>query len=190
MLLKRLLSAVIVATPAWVTAQTCVLQQSTVNRTAVTIQERSQISATVVPELNGQKKCMVDMRVKIGSEWHTAFGEHVWSGHTPKETACAVAVKRAEDSVLQRVAAGATVSENVLICNDRENLNTLAQTNPGTVADLAQFRPHPTHTKEFWYNGARCRWTVDTVWQHNTVNTMQGIICQLRGSKWVVVDKF
>jgi hypothetical protein len=133
---------------------------------------------------------MVDMRVRIGQDWHTAFGEHVWDGNSSREPACAAAVKRAEDSVIQRVTVAAVVSENVLICSDRENLNTLRESNPGTVADLAQFRPHPTHTREFWYNGTRCRWFVDTVWQQQTVNTMQGIICRLQDSKWVVVDKF
>jgi len=173
-----------------VTAQTCVLQQNTMNRTAVTIQERSQITASVVPVVTGGKKCMVDMRVRIGADWHTAFGEHVWNGDTSQETACAIAVKRAEDSAVQRVASTSVVTENVLICNDRENLSTLRQTNPGTVGKLAQFRPHPSNTREFWYNGTRCRWIVDTVWQQTTVNTMQGIICQLQDSDWVVVDKF
>jgi hypothetical protein len=171
-------------------AQTCVLQQNTVTRTAVTIQERSQISATVVPTVDRRQKCMVVMRVRIGSDWHTTFGEHTWNGDTPRDAACAVAVTRAEAAAIQRVAATAVVTENVLICNDRDNLNTLRNTNPGTVAQLAQFRPHPTHTREFWHNGAHCRWFVDSVWQGQDIGTMQGIICQLQDSNWVVVDKF
>lgn len=189
-MLKQLAITAVLTASATAVAQTCVLQQNTVNRTTVTIQERSQISATVVPTVSGGKKCMVDMRVRIGADWHTTFGEHEWQGNTPRETACAVAVNRAEAAAIQRVAATAVVSENVLICNDRENMNTLRDINPGTVAELAQFRPHPSHTGEFWHNGARCRWFVDTVWQQRTVNTMQGIICQLQDSKWVVVDKF
>jgi hypothetical protein len=133
---------------------------------------------------------MVDMRVRIGSDWYTTFGEHIWDGGTSRETACAAAVKRAEDAAIQQVAASTVISENVLICNDREDLNTLRQANPGTVGKLAQFRPHPTNTGEFWYNGTRCRWFVDSVWQHQTVQTMQGIICQLQDSNWVVVDRF
>jgi hypothetical protein len=171
-------------------AQTCVLQQNTVTRTTATIQERSQISATVVPTVDGRQKCMVDMRVRIGSDWHTTFGEHTWNGDTPRDTACAVAVKRAEDAAIQRVTATAVVTENILVCNDRDNLSALRNTNPGTVAQLAQFRPHPTHTREFWHNGARCRWFVDSVWQGQDIGTMQGIICQLQDSNWVVVDKF
>jgi hypothetical protein len=189
-MLKQTLTAAVAAVSLTAAAQTCVLQQNTVNRTAVTIQERSQISATVVPTVDGRHRCMVDMRVRIGSDWHTTFGEFVWNGDSSREAACAAAVKRAEDAVIQRVAASTVVSENVLICNDREDLNTLRQANPGTVGELAQFRPHPTNTREFWYNGTRCRWFVDSVWQQQTVQTMQGVICQLQDSKWVVVDRF
>jgi hypothetical protein len=189
-MLKHSIALAALAASVTAVAQTCVLQQNTVNRTTATIQERSQISATVVPTVDGRQKCMVDMRVRIGSDWHTTFGEHTWDGHTPREAACAVAVKRAEDAAIQRVSATAVVTENVLICNDRDHLNTLQQANPGTVGDLAQFRPHPTHNREFWYNGTKCRWFVDSVWQQQTVHTMQGIICQLQNSKWVVVDRF
>jgi hypothetical protein len=189
-MLKQIVTLTALAVSATAAAQTCVLQQNTVNRTAVTIQERSQISATVVPTTDGRRKCMVDMRVRIGSDWHTAFGEHTWNGDTPRESACAAAVQRAEDSAIRRVAASTVVTENVLICNDREDLNTLRQANPGTVGELAQFRPHPTNTREFWYNGTKCRWFVDSIWQQQTVQTMQGVICQLQDSKWVVVDRF
>ena len=189
-MLKQTITLAALAVSVTAAAQTCVLQQNIVNRATVTIQERSQISATVVPTTDGRRKCMVDMRVRIGQTWHTTFGEFVWNGDTPREAACAAAVKRAEDAAVQRVAATAVVSENVLICNDRDDLNTLRDVNPGTVADLAQFRPHPTHTREFWHNGARCRWFVDSVWQGRDIGTMQGIICQLQDSNWVVVDKF
>jgi hypothetical protein len=189
MLKYTILAAAVLASAAAV-AQTCVLQQNTVKRTAVTIQERSQISATVVPTTDGRRKCMVDMRVRIGATWYTTFGEHTWNGDTPREAACAAAVNRAEAAAIQRVTASEVVSENVLICNDRDNLNTLREVNLGTVAKLAQFRPHPTHTREFWHNGARCRWFVDSVWQGQDIGTKQGIICQLQDSNWVVVDKF
>lgn len=189
-MLKHSIALAVITASVTAAAQTCVLQQNTVNRTTATIQERSQISATVVPTVDGRRKCMVDMRVRIGADWHTTFGEFVWNGDTPRDTACAAAVKRAEDAAIQRVSATSVISENVLICNDRENLNTLRDVNPGTVAKLAQFRPHPTHTREFWYNGTRCRWFVDSVWRGQDIGTMQGIICQLQDNNWVVVDKF
>jgi hypothetical protein len=189
-MLKSLVLVTAVTASVTAMSQTCIMQQNTVSRTQATIQERSQISANVVSIGNGQKKCLVDMRVKINNNWHRAFGEHVWNGNQPSKMACARAVKQAEDLVIQQVTASDVVTENVLICNDRDNMDTLLETKNGTVGKLAQFRPHPTHTREFWHNGARCRWFLDTVWKQTDIGTLQGIICQLRDSNWVVVDKF
>lgn len=176
--------------PAVVMAQQCVLQANSVMRSAVTIDERAAVRADVVPAVGGGRKCMVNFRARIGADWHTAFGEFEWSGDRPREEACAVALRRAEDSVRERVSASQIVSEKVLICRDNPDLETLRQTNPGTVADLAQFRPHPDRPKEFWHNGAPCRFFLDSSYVRNDIRTFEGVICKIHDSKWVVVDKF
>jgi len=186
--MKRLLALALI--PATVLASDCVLQDRTVSRSTVTIAERSKIKPEVVPSINNGRKCMVTFRVRIGSDWHSAHGEYEWAGDRPREEACAVAVKRAEDSVRDQVAASRVISEKILVCRDDLTLDTIRQANPGTVADLAQFRPHPDYPKEFWYNGTRCRWFLDTGFTGRDVRTWQGIICEIHGSKWVVVDKF
>jgi hypothetical protein len=167
-----------------------VLQEKTVSRGAVVIAERSELRAEVVPGFSGGRKCLVNFRARIGAEWHTAFGEHEWSGDRPRDEACAVAVKRAEDSVRDQVSSSRVISEKILICNDDPTLETIRQTNPGTVGDLAQFRPHPGYPREFWYNGTRCRWFLDTGFTGRDIKTYQGVICEIHNSKWVVVDKF
>jgi hypothetical protein len=168
----------------------CVLQDKTVSQSSVTISERTQLTATVVPEPTGGKRCLVTFRARVGPTWYTATGEYTWSGDTPRDSACAVAVKRAEDSVRDQVSSSRVISEKILVCNDDTTLETIRQTNPGTVGDLAQFRPHPGYPKEFWYNGTRCRWFLDTGFTGRDVKTWQGIICLIHDSKWVVVDKF
>ena len=95
----------------------CVLQDRVVSRSEVVIAERSPIRRDVVPYFDGRKKCMVDFRIRIGRDWHTAIGEHVWEGHRPADEACAIAVARAEDSVRQRVGSSQTASERVLVEN-------------------------------------------------------------------------
>jgi hypothetical protein len=82
------------------------------------------------------------------------------------------------------------VSEKVLICNDNPDLDTLRQTNPGTVAELSQFRPHPDRPQEFWHNGAPCRYFLDSAFTGRDIRTFEGVICKIHDSKWVVVDKF
>jgi len=171
-------------------AQQCVLQEKTVTHGSAVIAERTEIRAEVVPGLSGNKKCMVNFRARVGAEWHTAFGEYEWSGNRPRAEACAVATKRAEDSVRQRVAATQIVSEKVLICRDDPDLDTLRATNPGTVGNLAQFRPHPELTKEFWHNGAPCRFFLESAYVGTNIRTFQGVICKIHNNKWVVVDKF
>ena len=176
--------------PTAVWAQQCVLHDRTVTRSDVQILERSPIRPEVVPAVDGGRKCMVSFRVRIGAEWHTTFGEYEWDGARPRAEACAIAVQRAESSIREQVSARKVVTEKTLICNENPDLRELRQLNPGTVAELSQFRPHPNYPREFWYNGARCRFILDTVYGAAGLRTQQGVICQLQDSKWVVVDKF
>ena len=168
----------------------CVLQDKTVSQSSVSIAERGKITATVVPDPQQGKRCLVTFRARVGATWYTATGEYTWPGDTPRDSACAMAVKRAEDSVREQVAASRVISEKVSICNDDPSLDTIREINPGTVGDLSQFRPHPNYPKEFWYNGTRCRWFLDTGFSGRDIRTWQGIICLIHDSKWVVVDKF
>ena len=171
-------------------ADNCVLQDRTVSRSAVTIQERSPIRRDVVPYFDDQKRCIVDFRVRIGAEWHTAFGEYTWSGDRPATEACAIAVTRAEDAVRERVGRSQTTSEKILVCKDEPRLNTLRSAQVGTVGDLGQFRPHPELTGRFYHNGTQCKWFIDSAFTGRDVRTFQGIICQMQADQWVVVDKF
>ena len=186
--MKKLLALALI--PATVLASECVLQDRTVSRSAVTIVERSKISPEVVPSVNNGKKCMVTFRVRIGSDWHSAFGEYEWAGDRPREEACAVAVTRAESEVRERVGKLQTVNEKTMICSDRPDLDALRSTNPRTIAELHQFRPHPDFPREFWHNGAPCRYFLDSAYVQSDVRTFQGVICKVHNSKWVVVDKW
>ena len=183
------LAVILTLLPA-LTLADCVLNDRTVSRTTVVIAERSVIRPEVVPALNGGRKCMVTFRVRINNDWHSAFGEYEWAGDRPREEACAVAVSRAEDEVRARVGRTQTVSEKTMVCSDRPDLDALRSTNPGTVSELHQFRPHPDHPREFWHNGAPCRYFLDSAYIRSDVRTFQGVICKVHDSKWVVVDKW
>jgi hypothetical protein len=187
--MKKSLIALCLA-PVMALAQQCVLQEKTVSRVAVVIAERSDVRAEVVPGFSGGRKCMVNFRARIGADWHTAFGEYEWPGDRPRDEACAVALKRAEDSVRERVGRSQVMSEKALICRDNPDLDTMRSTNPGTVGELAQFRPHPDRPREFWHNGSPCRYFLDSTYVRNDIRTFEGVICKVHDSKWVVVDKF
>jgi hypothetical protein len=189
--MSKLIKFILIVTlPSLVHAEQCVLQDKTVTRTKIEILERDQIQRDVVPEFGGKKRCLVSYRARIGNEWHTAFGEYTWDGVRPNAEACAVALRQADESVKERVGKSAVLSDRVLICKDQDRLNTIQTTNPGTVGDLSQFRPHPKYPNRFMHNGTQCKWFVDTEFTGKDVQTFQGIICQVQNSKWTVVDKF
>lgn len=171
-------------------ADNCVMQERITTQHQVIVQERSSVRREIVPQPGAQRKCMVDFRVRIGNTWHTAFGEHVWDGNQGANEACAVAVARAEDAVKQRVGRGVSVTERVLICSDRPDLQELRSTVIGTVGRNQQFRPHPEYTGRFWYRGAQCRWFVEPAFTGRDIHNFQGIICEINPDQWVVVDKF
>jgi hypothetical protein len=81
-------------------------------------------------------------------------------------------------------------TEKVMVCSDRENMNTLRNISVGTQADIHQFRPHPNFPREFWHNGTRCRWFTEPSFNGQDIHNYQGVICQLNLARWVVVDKF
>jgi hypothetical protein len=178
----------LITIPVW--GQDCVLTERTVTQHHVEIQERSAVRRDVVPQPNGGKKCMVQLRVRIGSQWHMAFGEHAWDGHQSSNEACAIAVNRAEDDVRQRVGKGKSVSERVLVCSDRPEMQELRNSVVGTVAQNHEFRPHPNYPNRFWYQGTQCRWFLEPAFTDRGIYNFQGIVCELAKDRWVVVDRF
>lgn len=187
---RKTIMAMLILTGSVAWADSCVLQERSVTQHRVVIQERSSVSRNIVPMPDGGKKCMVSLKVRVANHWHTAHGEHVWDGHRGSAEACAVAVSRAEDSVKQRIGQGAAISERVLICDDRPELQQLRNSVVGSIGSNHQFRPHPNHDGRFWHNGAQCRWFVEPALTDRGVHQFQGIVCELGKDQWVVVDKF
>lgn len=186
--MKRLI-ALTVLIPALATAE-CVLQDRTVTSHSIVIQERSGMRQTVVPAPDGGKRCIVNFRARVGATWYSATGQYDWAGDRPAGEACAVAAARADDSVHAQTVSQHVRSEKVMVCNDREDMNTLRSTQPGATGKLHQFRPHPDYPNRFWHNGAQCRMFLDSAWTGRDIHTYQGVICQLQDNHWVVVDKY
>lgn len=182
------MAVMLVSTAVW--ADACRMQERTVTQHRVIIQERSTVSRDVVPMPGGGRKCMVTFRVRIGNAWHTAHGEHVWDGNQGSNEACAQAVIQAENSVRERVGRGSSLTERVLICDDRPDLKELRESVVGTTGRNHQFRPHPDYPQRFWHRGAECRWFLEPTLTNRGLYNFQGIICELGRDQWVVVDKF
>ena len=141
---RQLLIACLIA-PAVALAQQCVLQTKTVTQGQIQVEERSQVSAQVVPVPGGDQRCMVSMRGRVGSTWYTGFGEFVFARTSSPEQACSSARSRAEASITSQAGARQVATDSTLVCREDPMLDALRKTDIGTVAKLAQYRPHPVH---------------------------------------------
>jgi hypothetical protein len=188
--MKLLAVLALVPVLAWANSDQCVMQQRTVTQGSVQILERSGLRREVVNLPTGAMRCQVTFRARIGSEWHTAFGEYDWPGDRSRDDACAVALKRAEDAVRERVGQTLVITDKTLVCRDQSDLTTIRETRRGTQGRLHQFRPHPDYPKSFWHNGTHCRWFLDSQWTKDGTHTFQGVICRLDNGFWAVEDKF
>ena len=186
---RQLLIACLIA-PAVALAQQCVLQTKTVTQGQIQVEERSQVSAQIVPVPGGDQRCMIAMRGRVGATWYTGFGEFVFARTGSAEQACLSARSRAEASIVSQAGARLVATDSTLVCKEDPTLDTLRKTDVGTVAKLAQYRPHPDYPNDFRHNGTRCRWFLDPAWTGRDLRTGQGIICQLQDDNYVVVDKF
>lgn len=173
-----------------VLAQQCVLQSKTVTQSSVAIEERTQYSAQIVSVPGGGQRCMASLRGRIGDTWYTGFGEYTWTDVKQADKACTIAQRKAESSIVEQAGSKSVADDQTLICREDPTLDVVQTTRPGSIAELAQYRPHPQFRRDFRYNGTRCRWFLESNWTGHDVRTGQGIICHLRDNKWVVVDKF
>ena len=186
----RQLLIVSLLAPVMALAQQCVLQTKTVTQGQIQVEERSQVSSQIVPVQGGDQRCMVSMRGRVGATWYTGFGEFVFARTGSPEQACLSARSRAEASITAQAGARLVATDSTLVCREDPTLDAVRRTDVGTVAKLAQYRPHPDYPNDFRHNGTRCRWFLDPAWTGRDLRTGQGIICQLQDDNYVVVDKF
>ena len=187
--MRRLILLLLFPSVVWA-QQNCVLQEKTVRRANVYIQETSDIRKDVIPWGNNQKQCIVNFKALIDNNWYAAHGEHVWDGELPVADACGIAVERAKKDLTNSVKPSNIVSEDVLICRDDTNNSNMYNTKVGSFVDITQLSVHLKYPRRFYYNGAECRWYMESNWTGKDIRQYQGIACRLEPEKWVVVDKF
>lgn len=183
-------SLLILLFPAMSLANTCRVQDQAVSKVTATINERTAPRRDIVSLPNGTRQCQVRFRVRVGATWYEAQGQSTWTSSQTVEQACGQAAISAERAVIERIGQTQITQNTTMICDDDENFRQLRKLPVGSVARLEQYRLHPHYPGEFAYNGARCRWILDTVYQNQDIRTMQGIICQIQDNHWAVVDRF
>ena len=187
--MRNLILLLLLPTTVWA-QQNCVLQEKVVNRSSVSISEISDIRKDIVPWGNGQKQCIVNFSALVDNSWYPAHGNYIWDGELPAADACGIAVNKAKKDLTNSVKPSKIVSEDVLICKDDTGNSSIAITKVGSFVDIAQLAVHTKYPRRFYYNGAECRWFLESNWTGKDIRQYQGIACKLEPSKWVVVDKF
>ena len=190
------LKHILAVTVLWATtcsisiAQECRVHNQSVTNSRVTINERTYPRRDVITDPDGKKYCQVMFRARVGNSWYNAHGSAEWMASSTIEQVCGQAAINAEQDLITSIGNTRISQNTVLICDDDDRFRQLQYFEVGTIGDLEQFRLHPNYPGEFAYNGTRCRWILDTVYQNGDVKTLQGIICNLNSNKWAIVDKF
>jgi len=185
MLTRSILTALFLSTTA---SAECIMQEKSVNTFNGSVDAIDNIKRDIVPSGN-ELKCTVRFRAKVNNEWHTAVGEHSYTYGS--QQGCGVAMQKAEQDLLSRLANNHIQSQQIMVCHDDDSQMNLHQTDIGTVGNLSQYRLHPNYPESFGYNGTECRWFLDSEFVEKDILTYEGIICKIGNSnQWSVIDKF
>jgi len=170
----------------------CVLTDRTAVSSEAKIEQRSGVTVNVMatPGLVGYRRCEVTFHARIGDRWYLTSAHHDWPGDRPQAEACAVAQARADSAARTMAGPSQITTHRSMVCTDNPNAAPVHNVKIGQQADLHQFRPHPQFPNAFWHNGSQCRWFIEPQFRDRDIHNHQGVICEIRRSIWVVVDKF
>jgi hypothetical protein len=187
--MKRLLAASLCLVSATVMAD-CYIR-SDIKLTRQTINAGpTDLQKLVVPDVAG-KKCIVQYRVHIGDNWHTAEGSSVGKD---EGSACAKAMDIGRGNVLLDVDPSTITSDSQMVCSDLQEIRVRA-VHIGELIWESETDMHRNaqERKYFDYKQTKCRMFTERNAKDRNFYTYQGIICKADSSpnsKWQVVDKY
>lgn len=168
----------------------CYVRSAMTNQTSMSITAVADIEPLVVPISFTQNKCIVTFRAQVNGEWITAEGEKVGPKTQSDQELCASAVDSGRMQVLSRAGGGKLAVEQNMVCNDQPEIKVRV-VKRGEMVRESEVRPHPHFPKPFTYRTAQCRWFIEPeVRPGRDLLQRQGIICQVNGNTWQVVDKW
>jgi hypothetical protein len=184
-------TTLIVALAMSTTAQAeCYVRSAVTNQTTMSITSIADVEPLVVPISATHQKCIVNFRAQVNGNWITAEGERTGPKTMSERELCAGAVDSGRIQILSRAnGANLTVEQN-MVCNDRPEIK-VKTVKRGEMVRESEVRPHPHFPKPFVYRTAQCRWFIEPeVHPGRDLLQRQGIICQVNGNEWQVVDKW
>jgi hypothetical protein len=156
----------------------------------VTITSIADVEPMVVPVSATHNKCIVQFRAQINGAWITAEGERTGLKSISEQELCRGAVDSGRVQILSRADGGRLSVEQNMVCTDRPAIEVRV-VQRGEMVNESEVRPHPNFPTPFRHRSAQCRWFIEPeVHPGRDLLQRQGIICQINGNKWQVVDKW
>lgn len=168
----------------------CYVRSAVTNQTTMSITAVADVEPLVVPISFTQNKCIVSFRAQVNGEWITAEGEKVGPKTQSEQELCRSAVDSGRIQILSRANGGNLAVEQNMVCNDQPEIK-VRSVKRGEMVRESEVRPHPNFPRQFVYRTAQCRWFIEPeVHPGRDLLQRQGIICQVNGNEWQVVDKW
>jgi hypothetical protein len=168
----------------------CYVRSAVTNTSEISISEITDVEPWVVPTSETQNKCIVNFRALVAGKWISAVAEHSGQKSVSEKDLCKVAIDKGRVQLLSRANGGRISIEQNMVCDDRPVIQ-VRPVNRGEMIRESEVRPHPNFPKSFTYRAAVCRWFIEPrVVVGRDLLQYQGIICQMNGSQWQVVDKW
>jgi hypothetical protein len=168
----------------------CYVRSATTNQTTMSITAVADVEPLVVPISFTQNKCIVMFRAQVNGQWITAEGEKVGPKSMSEKDLCAGAVDSGRIQILSRASGANLAVEQNMVCNEQPEIK-VRTVKRGEMVRESEVRPHPHFPKPFAYRTAQCRWFIEPeVHPGRDLLQRQGIICQVNGNEWQVVDKW
>ena len=168
----------------------CYVRSAVTNQTTMSITAIADIEPLVVPISFTQNKCIVMFRAQVNGQWITAEGEKSGPKTISERDLCASAVDSGRIQILSKASGANLAVEQNMVCNEQPEIKVKV-VKRGEMIRESEVRPHPNFTKPFVYRTAQCRWFIEPeVHPGRDLLQRQGIICQVNGNEWQVVDKW
>jgi hypothetical protein len=186
----RKTTLILALTMAGTAQANCYVRSAVTNQTTMSITAVADIDPFVVPISPTQNKCIVMFRAQVNGEWITVEGERIGPRSMSERELCAGAVDSGRIQILSRANGGNMAVEQNMVCTDQPEIK-VKSVKRGEIVRESEVRPHPHFPKSFAYRTAQCRWFIEPeVHPGRDLLQRQGIICQVNGNEWQVVDKW
>lgn len=168
----------------------CFVRSAVTNQTKMSVVAIADVQPLFVPISATQNKCFVTFRAQVNGEWITAESERVGPRSMSETDLCAGALDSGRIQILSRASGGNLAVEQNIVCTDQPEIKVRV-VKRGELVRESEVRPHPNFPKQFKYRTAQCRWFIEPeVSPGRDLLQRQGVICQVNGNEWQVVDKW